>query len=410
MRAYERLVEYAKFPSASDEKNDCCPSTQEQLRFADSLAQEMISLGLTGVSVDENGYVFGTIPATEGYEDSIKIGFIAHMDVVDGVPFTDIKTRIVENYDGGDVVLNEEQGIVMTPAEFEVLEQYKGKSLLVTDGTTLLGADDKAGIAEIMTMAEKLLSDPSIVHGEIKVGFTPDEEIGRGADLFDVPRFGADYAYTCDGAGFGGVCYETFNASSLFVTIKGKSIHTGDAKNKMINAAALAVEYDSLLPASERPQFTEGYEGFYHLDELKADVELAEMKYILRDHDLGKLHEKEAIALKAAEYMNMRYPDGTVNARIVESYRNMKEMILPHRELIDIAFDAVRKAGGTPVTEAARGGTDGSRLSYMGLPCPNLGTGSHNHHGKTEFAVIEDMDSCVDVLINIAGAFALIKK
>ena len=405
MRAYERLIEYTKCSTASDENSPSCPSTPEQLTFAGLLADEMRSLGITDAEVDSNGYVYGTIPASEGCEDCTVIGFIAHMDVVDSVPYKDIKTAVIGNYDGGDIVLNEKEGIVMSPDEFGILKKYVGKTLVVTDGTTLLGADDRAGVAEIMTLAERLMNDPSVKHGKIRIGFTPDEEIGRGADLFDVARFGADYAYTCDGAAFGEVCYETFNASSLTVTVSGRSIHPGSAKGRMINACAVAMEFDRLLPANERPQYTEGYEGFFHLNEMTGDVEKAVLKYIIRDHDIEKLHKREVVALKAAEYLNTVYPEGTVQAEIKESYRNMAEMILPHRELIDIASQAIREAGGAPFTEAARGGTDGSRLSYMGLPCPNLGTGSHNHHGKTEFAVAEDMDSCVETLINISKAF-----
>lgn len=410
MRAYERLVRYSAFPSASDENSESCPSTPTQLEFGKALVEEMRSLGITDAMQDENGYVYGSIPATEGCENSKIIGFIAHMDVVSSVPYRDIKTHLVENYDGGDVVQNAEKGIIMKAEEFPVLEGYKGKTLLVTDGTTLMGADDKAGVAEIMTMAERLMSDPSIRHGKVMIGFTPDEEIGRGADRFNVEYFGADYAYTCDGAAFGEVCYETFNASSLTVTVTGKSIHPGSAKGKMINAASVAMRFDSLLPSNERPEYTEGYEGFYHMTDFRGDVDSAVARYILRDHDEKKLEIREQTALKAAEYLNSIYPEGTVNAQIKKSYRNMASMILPHRELIDIAFEAITKAGGTPFRDAARGGTDGSTLSYMGLPCPNLGTGSHNHHGRNEFAVVEDMDSCVEVLINIAEAFGKISK
>lgn len=410
MRAYERLIEYTAFPTASDENSQSCPSTQAQLEFGRALVEEMKKLGISDAIQDENGYVYGSIPATEGCEDSTVIGFISHMDVVSGVPYEDIRTHLVENYDGSEVILNPEKDIVMSPSEFPVLAGYTGRTLLVTDGTTLMGADDKAGIAEIMTMAERLICDPSIKHGKIMLGFTPDEEIGRGADRFDVPFFGADFAYTCDGGAFGEVCYETFNASSLTVSITGKSIHPGSAKGRMINAAAVAMQFDSLLPANERPEYTQGYEGFYHMTDMQGDVDSAVLRYILRDHDETVLEKREQTALKAAEYLNSIYPEGTVKAEIRKSYRNMAPMILPHRELIDIAYDAIRKAGGTPRTEATRGGTDGSTLSYMGLPCPNLGTGSHNHHGRTEFAVVEDMDSCVEALINIAVSFGNMKK
>ena len=286
------------------------------------------------------------------------------------------------------------------------MKNYIGKDLLVTDGTTLLGADDKAGIAEILTMAETLYLHPEIKHGTIKIGFTPDEEIGKGADLFDVKRFGADFAYTVDGAAFNEVEFETFNAASADVFLQGFSIHTGDAKDKLVNASLLAMEFHALLPKKERPEYTEAYEGFYHLDRLEGIVDTAKMHYILRDHDLNKLNERKGVINAAAAKLNEKYGQGTVRVEIKDTYYNMAEKIKPHWHLIESAYEAIREMGGTPISRPVRGGTDGSRLSFMGLPCPNLGTGSHNHHGKTEFACIQAMDQCVELLVKLAEKYA----
>lgn len=405
MKAYERLIKYAAFPTASDESSDSCPSTNEQLVFARELADELKGIGCTEVELDENGYLFATIPASTGLEEIPTIGFIAHMDVSPDVEDRNVKPRVV-SYDGGDIVLNEELWIVLSEKEYPVLRKYRGKTLVVTDGTTLLGADDKAGIAEIVTAAERLISDGSVRHGRIRLGFTPDEEIGRGADRFDVKRFGASYAYTVDGASFGEVDYETFNAASLKVSVRGKSIHPGDAKDKMINASSVAVEYIGLLPPLERPEHTSGYQGFYHLTDMKGSVEQASLSFILRDHDYKKLLERCGIAKRAADELNRRYGAGTVEISITDSYRNMREKIEPVFHIVENAYRAVSELGGTPVSNPVRGGTDGSRLSFMGLPCPNLGTGSHNHHGRFEFACAEEMELCSELLIRIAGIFA----
>lgn len=409
MRAYERLIKYSAYPTGSNDTSETHPSTPEQLVLGKALVEEMKSLGIKDASIDENGYVFGTIESNIENWSGPVIGFIAHMDVVDSVPFTDIKTRIVENYDGSVITLNAENNVKLDPQEFDYLNDYKGKDLLVTDGTTLLGADDKAGIAEIMTMAEFLHEHPEVKHGTIKIGFTPDEEIGKGADLFDVKRFGADFAYTVDGAAFGEVEYETFNAASADIYIRGFSIHTGDAKDKLVNASLLAMEFNDLLPHLQRPEHTEEYEGFYHLDKLEGIVDEAKMHYILRDHNLDKLEEKKATIRKAAEQMNAKYGENTVRVEIKDTYYNMAEKIRPHWHLIENAYEAVRELGGTPVSRPVRGGTDGSRLSFMGLPCPNLGTGSHNHHGKTEFACIQSMDQCVQLLVKLAEKYATYK-
>jgi tripeptide aminopeptidase len=359
--------------------------------------------------MDENGYVFGKIEANIENWTGTVIGFIAHMDVVRDVPFQNIKARVIENYDGDDIVLNPEEDIVLSPKEYSSLKDYVGKDLIVTDGTTLLGADNRAGIAEILTMAEILLTNPEIKHGTIKIGFTPDEEIGRGANRFDVKRFGADYAYTVDGGGFGEVEHETFNAATAIMTIRGRNIHPGTAKNKMINASLLAMEFDRLLPAAERPENTEGYEGFYHLIDLQGAVEKATLTYIVRDHDRGEFQAKKDQLKRAAKWLNDNYGEGTVAYEIVDSYANMSEQIKPHWHLIDTAYEAVREVGGEPHSIPVRGGTDGARLSFMGLPCPNLGTGSHNHHSKMEYACIQAMDDCVLTLVKIAekyGAWA----
>lgn len=410
MRAYERLLKYTKYPAASDSSSQSFPSSPEQLTFGKALVAEMLAIGIEDAHMDENGYVFGTIESNIENWDGPVIGFIAHMDVVRDVPYTDIKPRIVENYDGGDIVLNSEENIVLSPMEYETLQAYRGHDLIVTDGTTLLGADNRAGIAEILTMAETLLNDPDIKHGTVKIGFTPDEEIGRGADRFDVERFGADFAYTVDGGAFGEVVYETFNAATATVTVKGRNIHPGTAKNKMLNAALIAMEFNALLPAVQRPEHTEGYEGFYHLIQMEGSVEEAKLVYLLRDHVAAQFAEQKARIKRAAEWLNQNYGEGTVTVSIVDSYKNMVEQVKQHRHLIETAYEAVREMGGTPITIPVRGGTDGARLSFLGLPCPNLGTGSHNHHSKLEYASVQAMDQCVSLLVKIAEKYGKLDR
>ncbi|MDF2539724.1 MAG: pepT [Herbinix sp.] len=406
MRAYERLINYTKYPTGSVSGNESCPSSPEQLEFGKALADEMKELGITNINIDENGYVFGTIEANIENWSGTVIGFLAHMDVVRDVPFSDINTRLIQNYDGSEIILNSEKNIRLSPEEFDSLKDYIGMDLVVTDGTTLLGADDKAGIAEILTMAETLKNHPEIKHGKIQIGFTPDEEIGRGADLFDVKRFGAEFAYTVDGAAFGEVEFETFNAAAAKVSINGINIHPGSAKGKMKNALLLAMEFNTHLPETERPDSTEGYEGFYHLDKMEGIVDHAELHYILRDHDIAKLEERKTRMLSTADKLNQKYGKDMVQVELRDSYYNMAEQIKPHWHLIDTAFEAVKEIGGTPYSAPVRGGTDGSRLSFMGLPCPNLGTGSHNHHGKLEYACVQAMDQCVELLIKIAEKYA----
>ena len=394
MRAYERLLNYVQFDTASNEANETCPSTSGQLELGRSLVEEMRLMGISNARMDENGYVYGEIPANaEGFP---TIGLIAHMDTVDCVPALPMHARIVENYDGGAVLL--EGGDVLDPADYPELKLRAGKDLIVTDGRTLLGADDKAGVAEIMTACEQLLSR-NLPHGEVRIAFTPDEEIGRGADRFDVKGFGADFAYTVDGDELGGIEYENFNAASAQLTFHGRSVHPGSAKNKLINAALLAMEFDSLLPPQERPEHTEGYEGFYHLCGVKGETELAESVYILRDHDRARFEARKATVERIAAYMNEKYGAGTVECNVQDSYYNMREVIEPRMDIIRRAEAAYRAVGVTPFEKPIRGGTDGSRLSFMGLPCPNLATGGMNYHGRFECIAVQDMDKMAEMLV-----------
>ena len=410
MRAYERLINYTKYETASLSGSDTCPSTPSQLEFGKALVEEMKQLGIKDAAMDENGYVFGTIAANTPNWSGSVIGFISHMDVVRDVPYQNVKPRLVQNYDGGDILLNADKNIVLNPQEFDTLKKYVGCDLVVTDGTTLLGADDKAGLAEILTMAEKLQQNPEIKHGTIKIGFTPDEEIGRGADLFDVKRFGADFAYTVDGAAFGEVEYETFNAASAKVTIEGVNIHPGSAKDKMKNSMLIAMEFNSMLPENERPEHTEKYEGFFHLNSMEGNVDRTVLDYIIRDHDLEKLEQRKTLIEQITKKLNEKYGEDTVQLEMRDQYYNMAEKIKPQWHLIETAYEAVKELGGTPCSEPVRGGTDGSRLSFMELPCPNLGTGSHNHHGKMEYACVQAMDQCVELLIKIAEKYGQKKK
>ena len=399
MKTCERLLAYAGVASASDEKSENSPSAPGIWEMARLLKNEMEEMGLTDVCLDEHCYLYASIPANIA-DDVPVLGFIAHMDVSSASPCENIRPRVVA-YRGGDIVLNEEKNIVMREADFPVLRNYVGKSLIVTDGTTLLGADDKAGIAEIMTMAERLLADDSIKHGRIAIAFTPDEEIGRGTEHFDLKKFGADFAYTVDGGGFGEISCENFNASSARVTFTGRSVHPGTAKNVMINAQLLAIEFFAMLPAEERPENTEGREGFFLLDESGGSVESAFQKYILRDHDARKLAEREEAMREAARRINEKYGEGRAELKLTPGYRNMAEVIERHPFMVEIAKEAVRAAGGEPFIVPIRGGTDGANLSFMGLPCPNLGTASHNHHGRLEFACVEDMERVVEMLVAV---------
>ena len=394
MRAYERLLNYVQFDTASNEASETCPSTPGQLELGRSLVEEMRLMGISNARMDENGYVYGEIPANaEGFP---TIGLIAHMDTVDCVPALPMHARIVENYDGGAVQL--EGGDVLDPADYPELRLRAGKDLIVTDGRTLLGADDKAGVAEIMTACEQLLQQ-NLPHGEVRIAFTPDEEIGRGADRFDAKGFGADFAYTVDGDELGGIEYENFNAASAQLTFHGRSVHPGSAKNKLVNAALLAMEFDSLLPPQERPEHTEGYEGFYHLCGVKGETELAESYYILRDHDRARFEARKETVARIAAYMNEKYGAGAVECNVQDSYYNMREVIEPRMDIIRRAEAAFRAVGVTPFEKPIRGGTDGSKLSFMGLPCPNLSTGGMNYHGRFECIAVQDMDAMADMLV-----------
>ena len=364
MKAYERLLRYTTFDTMSDSKFDICPSTKNQTEFAHFLADELNALGVKA-SVDQYGYVYGHIPSNIDH-GAPKIGFIAHMDTASDAPSDNVRPRIINDYDGESITLD--NGLILSTDEFPVLKNYVGCDLIVTDGRTLLGADDKAGIAEIITMAEYLVSHPEFKHGDIAIAFTPDEEIGRGTKHFDLQTFGADFAYTVDGGAFGQVEYENFNAASATVSITGRAIHPGSAKDKMINAVSVAVELDGMLPADARPQNTEMYEGFYHPTSIVGDVESAVLKYILRDHDAEELEKKKAAVMRAAARLNEKYGGQVVAVRISDGYRNMADIVSRRPEILQLARRAVEAVGGTPVSEPIRGGTDGATLSYMGLP------------------------------------------
>lgn len=401
MRAHERLLNYITYDTTSNEEVHTCPSTPNQMKLAGALVNEMLSIGIIDAYIDENGYVYGHIPATQGCENEQTIGFIAHMDTAPSACGADIKARIISNYDGGTIVLNEEKQITMSPNEFESLADYVGQDLIVTDGTTLLGSDDKAGVAEILTAIETLMQS-NVPHGKIAIAFTPDEEIGRGADLFDVQHFGADFAYTVDGGRLGELEYENFNAAAAKVEVNGVNIHPGDAKSKMKNSLLFAMEFHQMLPAFENPAYTEGYEGFNHLCSMSGNEEKTTMQYIIRDHDKTKFQQKKARFEAIAQYLNEKYGKDTIVLRLKDSYYNMKEQIEPHMEIIDRAKLAMQKAGVAPNVVPIRGGTDGARLSYMGLPCPNLSTGGHNFHGRFEYIPVQSMDRMVQVLLHIA--------
>lgn len=394
MNVTERFLKLVSIDTTSDEASETCPSTPNQRLLGQEIVRQMQEMGIADAHMDGDGYVYGTIPATA---KGPVIGLIAHMDTSPDASGANIKARITEAYDGGDVVLNAEKGIVLSPEEYPVLKNHVGKHLIVTDGTTLLGADDKAGAAEILTCAEYLLHC-GLPHGTVRLGFTPDEEIGRGADRFDVPGFAADYAYTVDGGGIGELEYENFNGASAVVEITGKSIHPGSARGKMVNAALLAAEFISLLPPYEVPACTDGYQGFFHLADLQGDVEHARLKYIIRDHDAGKFQARKELMENAGRFFNEKYGAGTVKVTVKDSYYNMKEKILPHMEIIERAKKAMEQCGVTPIEVPIRGGTDGARLSFKGLPCPNLCTGGENYHGRFEYIPQEDMETVVEIL------------
>lgn len=392
----ERFLRYVRFDTQSDEYCETCPSTAKQKVLGNALVEEMLKMGISDAHMDADGYIYGTVP---GDPTKPTIGLIAHMDTAPSCSGENVQPQVVL-CNGGDILLNEEKGIVMRRKEFESLANNEGKHLIVTDGTTLLGADDKAGIAEILTTAEKLLNS-SESHATLRIGFTPDEEIGRGADKFNIKDFGADYAYTVDGGALGELEYENFNAAGATVEFFGINIHPGSAKNKMVNAQLIAMEFNALLPVHQRPEVTEGYEGFFHLTDMQGTEENAVLRYIIRDHDMEKFQQKKALMTQIAEFLNKKYGENTVKLTITDSYFNMKEKIEPCMYIIDRAKDAMLALGIQPKIVPIRGGTDGARLSFEGLPCPNLCTGGENFHGRFEYIPVEDMEKVVELLIEI---------
>ena len=404
MKAYERFLNYVPVWTTSDETSDTVPSADRELVLARMLVEEMKGLGIADARVDDKGYVYGHIPATHGCEDKPSLGLVAHMDTVADASGENIKPQIIENYDGKDVVLKG-SGDILKVDEFPYLAELKGRTLITTDGTTLLGADDKAGIAEILTVAEEIIKE-GLPHGKICIGFTPEEEIARGAKHFDVEGIGADYAYTLDGDEEGEIQFENFNASTAFITIHGVSVHTGSAKDVMVNSQTIATEIHQMLPVNERPETTEGYEGFYHLVSVQGNVTTTKMKYFIRDFDRRSFDARAQKLRDIAEEMNKKYGEGKVKVEIVESYYNMREKIEPCMQLIDYAKAAIEHAGITPIVSPVRGGTDGARLSFKGLPCPNLGTGGHAFHGVFEHITVEGMDKAVLIVKDIIRQFA----
>lgn len=395
----DRFLRYVKIDTASDDKSDTVPSTKAQLEFAKILGKELEELGLSDVSVDENGYAMATLPSNIDKEVP-TIGFIAHMDTIPDMPGKDVKPKIIENYDGKDILLNEEKNIVLSVEEFPDIKNYIGETIITTDGTTLLGADNKAGIAEIITAVEYLIENPHIPHGTIKIAFTPDEEIGRGADHFDVEKFDADFAYTMDGGPLGEINYENFNAASAKITIRGTNIHPGTAKDMMVNSILVGMELNSMLPVNERPEYTEGYEGFYHITRFKGTVEVTEIEYIIRDHDKDKFNKKKEALEDVVGFLNRRYGN-IIALEIEDSYYNMKEKIEPKFEIIELAKKAMEELGIEPKIVPIRGGTDGAMLSYKGLLCPNIFAGGHNYHGKYEYIPVMAMEKAVEVILKI---------
>ncbi len=395
-----RFLRYVSFDTQSDENSETCPSTQKQKFLGTALVAEMLAIGIQDAHMDQDGYVYGTVP---GDPELPVIGLIAHMDTSPDASGANIKARVVD-YQDGDILLNAEKTIVMREADYPSLHNNRGKHLIVTDGTTLLGADDKAGIAEILTAAERLLACEG-KHATLKIGFTPDEEIGRGADRFDLRKFGADYAYTADGGAIGGIEYENFNAASAKAVFTGLNIHPGAAKGKMVNSMYLAMEFQSMLPAAQKPEYTDGYEGFIHLTHMEGAVEQSTLSYIIRDHNMERFAEKKAVLTAAAEFLNKKYGEKAVALTIQDSYFNMRKCIEPHLHIVERAKAAMEASGMTPEEMPIRGGTDGARLSYEGLPCPNLCTGGENYHGRFEYIPVEDMEKCVDMLTHILCDF-----
>ncbi|HEY4539477.1 MAG TPA: peptidase T [Faecalibacter sp.] len=403
----KRFLKYVSIYTESEAFVDRFPSTARQWDLANYLVEELKSIGLEDVSIDENGYVFGYVPSTVDHEVP-TIGFVSHMDTSPDFTAENVKPQIWENYDGGDIQLNE--NMILSPSEFPELNLYKGNTIITTDGTTLLGADDKAGIAEIVTAAEYLVAHPEIKHGRIAVGFTPDEEVGRGADFFNVEKFGAEWGYTMDGSEIGELEYENFNAASAIVTFKGKSVHPGYAKNKMINAANLAMEFASQLPNDEVPELTDGREGFFHLAKMSGSVTEARLQYIIRDHDMEQYEARKALFLQIAEDIQERFDHEVVVATVEDQYFNMIEKVKEKFQSVEIAEQALKDCGVTPNIKPIRGGTDGARLSFMGLPCPNIFAGGHNFHGPYEYVPVESMEKATEIIVRIAEITAETSK
>lgn len=400
----DRLITYAQMDTQSDENSHTCPSTPGQLALGRLLVDELKGIGMQEVTMDENGYVMATLPANTD-KPVPTIGFLAHIDTATDFTGAGVKPRIVEQYDGQDIVLNQAQNVILSPRDFPELSGYKGHTLVTTDGTTLLGADDKAGIAEIMTAMNYLIQHPELKHGKIRVAFTPDEEIGRGPHKFDVEAFGAKYAYTMDGGPLGELQYESFNAAAALVTCKGKNVHPGTAKGKMVNAAKIAMELNGMLPAEEAPEHTEGYEGFFHLTSIEGDVEVTELRYIIRDHDRELFEGRKAKLASIVEELQGKYGAERIVLQMKDQYYNMREKIEPVKEVVDIAQTAMEKLGIKPIIEPIRGGTDGSQLSYMGLPTPNIFTGGENYHGRYEYVSADNMVLAVKTIIEIVQLY-----
>ena len=404
MELKDRFLKYVSFDTQSDENSTTFPSTDKQLVLLNYLADEMRTLGMEDVTVDKYGYAMGTIPASKGYENAPVIGFIAHVDTAPDMSGKDVKPHTIEKYDGSDIQLN--GSLTMKVSDFPELKNFVGHTLIHTDGTTLLGADDKAGCAEIMTAAEYLMTHPEVKHGKIRIGFTPDEEIGRGVDYFDVQAFGADFAYTMDGGYEGELEFENFNAAAAKIEIQGRNVHPGYAKDKMINAIQVACELNSLLPAVQRPEHTEGYEGFYHCVGFNGTVENAKISYIIRDHDSEKFEQKKVYMWSCVDLLQKRYGAEVLKLTLKDQYFNMRKMVEPHPQVIEKAKEAMRLSDVVPIVRPIRGGTDGARLSFMGLPCPNIFTGGMNFHGKFEYCSLNTMQKAVNVIINLAQLWA----
>ncbi len=401
----ERFIRYVKIDTQSDPKNPEFPSTEKQWQLANLLVEELKSIGMQDVSIDKNAYIMATLPSNLDYKVP-TIGFIAHFDTSPDFTGTNVNPQIHTNYDGKDIVLNPNENIILSPREFEDLLQYKGQTLITTDGTTLLGADDKAGVAEIITAMEYLINHPEIKHGDIRVGFTPDEEVGKGAHRFDVDKFNAEWAYTMDGSTIGELEYENFNAAAATVNIKGKIVHPGYAKGKLINSMTIASEFINALPAQEVPEKTEGYEGFFHLHHMHGEVEKTTLEYIIRDHDLQKFLNRKETFKDIAKTLNKKHGKDLIEVDLNDQYFNMKEKIEPVKHIVDIAEEAMNSLGIKPLIKAIRGGTDGSQLSYKGLPCPNIFAGGHNFHGRYEYVPVESMQKATQVIVEIASLTA----